>query len=46
VLPRCGAWVGFKRLANRSQDKVDLEALERVNGELSIDQIPELDDQG
>lgn len=26
--------VGFKRLADRSQDKVDLEALERVNGEL------------
>ncbi len=35
--------VGFKRLANRGQDRVDLEALERVNGELPIDQIPGLD---
>ena len=37
--------VGFKRLANRSQDQVDLEALERVNGELPIDPIPSLDDR-
>lgn len=36
--------VGFKRLANRSQDKVELEALERVNGELPIDPIPSLDE--
>lgn len=36
--------VGFKRLANRSQDQVDLEALERVNGELPIDPIRGLDD--
>lgn len=35
--------VGFKRLANRGQDRVDLEALERVNGELPIDPIPGLD---
>ena len=38
--------VGFKRLANRSQDRVDLERLERVNGKLPIDPIPGLDDQG
>lgn len=36
--------VGFKRLAGRSQDLVDLEALERVNGKLPIDPIPGLDD--
>jgi hypothetical protein len=36
--------VGFKRLANRSQDRVDLEKLERVNGELPIDPIPSLDE--
>jgi hypothetical protein len=35
--------VGFKRLANRGQDRVDLEALERANGELPIDPIPGLD---
>ena len=32
--------VGFKRLANRLGDQVDLEKLERVNGELPIDPIP------
>ncbi len=37
--------VGFKRLANRPGDKVDLEKLEQVNGELPIDPIPGLDDQ-
>lgn len=36
--------VGFKRLANRGQDRVDLEKLERVNGELPIDPIPSLDE--
>lgn len=36
--------VGFKRLANRTQDRADLEALERANGELPIDPIPGLDD--
>lgn len=36
--------VGFKRLANRGQDRVDLERLERVNGELPIDPIPGLDE--
>jgi hypothetical protein len=36
--------VGFKRLANRSQDQVDLEALERVNGELPKEPIPGLDE--
>ncbi len=35
--------VGFKRLASRPQDRVDLEALERVNGELPVDPIPGLD---
>lgn len=35
--------VGFKRLADRGQDRVDLEALERVNGELPIEPIPGLD---
>lgn len=35
--------VGFKRLANRGQDRVDLEALERLNGKLPIDPIPGLD---
>jgi hypothetical protein len=37
------ALVGFKRLANRGQDRADLEALERVNGELPIDPIPGVD---
>ena len=37
------ALVGFKRLANRAQDRVDLEALERMHGELPIDPIPGLD---
>jgi hypothetical protein len=36
--------VGFKRLAGRGQDRLDLENLERVNGELPIDPIPGLDD--
>lgn len=35
--------VGFKRLANRPQDRVDLEVLERINGELPIEPIPGLD---
>jgi hypothetical protein len=35
--------VGFKRLAGRGQDRVDLENLERVNGELPEDEIPGLD---
>lgn len=35
--------VGFKRLAARPQDRLDLDALERVNGELPIDPIPGLD---
>jgi hypothetical protein len=35
--------VGFKRLAGRSQDRLDLENLERVHGELPIDPIPGLD---
>ncbi|HEX6687966.1 MAG TPA: hypothetical protein VF085_04790 [Solirubrobacterales bacterium] len=37
--------VGFKRLAGRGQDRIDLEALERLHGELPIDPIPGLDDQ-
>jgi hypothetical protein len=36
--------VGFKRLAGRGQDRVDLENLERVNGELPEDEIPGLGD--
>jgi hypothetical protein len=35
--------VGFKRLAGRSQDRADLEKLERANGELPIDPIPGVD---
>lgn len=35
--------VGFKRLAGRAQDRADLEALERANGELPIEPIPGLD---
>lgn len=35
--------VGFKRLANRGLDRVDLEKLELVNGELPVDPIPGLD---
>ena len=35
--------VGFKRLANRLRDRVVLEELERVNGELPRDPIPGLD---
>lgn len=35
--------VGFKRLADRAQDRLDLEALERVNGKLPVDPIPGLD---
>jgi hypothetical protein len=35
--------VGFKRLADRGQDRVDLENLARVNGELPIDPIPGID---
>jgi hypothetical protein len=35
--------VGFKRLAGRGLDRVDLEKLESANGELPIDSIPGLD---
>lgn len=35
--------VGFKRLADRGQDRVDLEALERINGKLPVEPIPGLD---
>lgn len=35
--------VGFKRLADRPQDKRDLEELEDLYGELPIDPIPGLD---
>ncbi len=35
--------VGFKRLAGRGQDRVDLEKLENANGELPIDEIPGVD---
>jgi hypothetical protein len=35
--------VGFKRLAGRGSDRVDLEKLELANGKLPIDPIPGLD---
>lgn len=35
--------VGFKRLAGRMQDKVDLSELEAIYGELPIEPIPGLD---
>lgn len=38
--------VGFKRLAGRLQDRVDLEELRAIHGELPIEPIPGLDDQG
>ncbi|MBS1679461.1 MAG: hypothetical protein JST08_18970 [Actinobacteria bacterium] len=37
------SFVGFKRLAGRGQDRLDLENLEPVNGELPVDPIPGLD---
>lgn len=36
--------VGYKRLAGRAQDRLDLDNLERVHGELPIDPIPGLDE--
>ena len=36
--------VGFKRLAGRDQDRLDLKALERLHGELPVEPIPGLDD--
>jgi len=36
--------VGFKRLAGRGQDRLDLEELEALHGELPIDPIPSLDE--
>lgn len=36
--------VGFKRLAGRTQDRADLEALEEANGPLPVEAIPSLDD--
>lgn len=35
--------VGFKRLAGRGQDRLDLEELQNTNGELPIEPIPGLD---
>lgn len=35
--------VGFKRLAGRPRDKLDLEELEAIHGDLPIDEIPGLD---
>jgi hypothetical protein len=35
--------VGFKRLAGRPQDRLDLSELEAIHGELPIDPIPGLD---
>lgn len=35
--------VGFKRLAGRGQDRLDLENLELINGELPVDPIPGFD---
>lgn len=36
--------VGFKRLANRPQDRLDLSELEAMHGPLPIEPIPGLDD--
>lgn len=36
--------VGFKRLAGRGQDRLDLEKLEIANGKLPIEPIPGLDE--
>lgn len=36
--------VGFKRLANRPQDRRDLEELEAIHGQLPTDDIPGLDE--
>jgi hypothetical protein len=36
--------VGFKRLANRGQDRTDLEELKALHGELPIDPLPGLDE--
>lgn len=35
--------VGFKRLANRPQDRNDLIGLEEIHGELPVEEIPGLD---
>jgi hypothetical protein len=35
--------VGFKRLAKRPQDRVDLEELEAIHGDLPVEPIPGLD---
>ena len=35
--------VGFKRLARRPQDQVDLEELEAIHGDLPVEPIPGLD---
>ena len=35
--------VGFKRLAGRPEDRIDLEKLENLHGELPEDEIPGLD---
>lgn len=35
--------VGFKRLAGRPQDKLDLDELEAIHGELPVEPIPGLD---
>jgi hypothetical protein len=36
--------VGFKRLAGRPQDQLDLSELEAIYGNLPVDPIPGLDD--
>lgn len=36
--------VGFKRLARRPQDRLDLEELEAIHGELPVEPLPGLDD--
>jgi len=35
--------VGFKRLARRPQDRVDLEELEAIHGDLPVEPIPGID---
>ncbi|HWM54927.1 MAG TPA: hypothetical protein VNO20_06025 [Solirubrobacterales bacterium] len=34
---------GFKRLARRPQDRIDLEELEAIHGELPVESIPGID---
>jgi hypothetical protein len=44
LLAGLASLVAFKRLANRPEDRRDLEALAEIHGELPIEPIPGLDD--